>query len=137
VGRKRSFEQSPEWGKGNLHIDHQNHRFIMSHTQPKSSFVIRYLGPLVPLGFAVLGAWILFSGSYTYRPVRYSSTVVTLLPPDSWLAAVFFFSLASLLIAFGLQGRAERITFGIGLVGCIAAIAAVGFRQITGLAVVE
>jgi hypothetical protein len=106
----------------------------MSQTQPKPSFVVRYLGPLMPLGFAVFGAWILFSGSYTYRPVRHSSAVVTLLPPDSWLAAIFFFSLASLLVAFGLQGRVERITFCIGLIGCVAAISVVGFRQIAGLA---
>lgn len=88
----------------------------------------------MPLGLALFGAWILFSGSYDYRAGR-SSTVTTLLPPDSWLAAVFFFSLAILLVAFGLQRRAQCITFWIGLVGCVVAIAVVGFRQIVGLAV--
>jgi hypothetical protein len=107
----------------------------MSDTQPKSSFVIRYLGPLVPMGFAAFGSWILFSGSYSFRPGR-SNQVVTLLPPDSWLAAVFFLSLAALLVAFGLQGRAERSVFWIGLIGCLVAIAAVGFRQIAGFAVI-
>lgn len=131
--RKPTFRNSPVRGIGKPLIDHQNRVDTMPQTQPKPSFVIRYLGPLVPLGFALFGAWILFSGSYVYRGGR-SSTVTTLLPPDSWLAAVFFFSLAILLVAFGLQRRAQCIAFWIGLVGCVVAIAVVGFRQIAGLA---
>ena len=76
----------------------------------KKSFVIRYLGPLVPLGLAACGVWVLLSGTYTYRPGRTGSTV-TLLPPDSYLAGLFFISLGVLITAFGVSGRKERWFF--------------------------
>ena len=105
----------------------------MSQIQNKPSFITRYLGPLLPLSFSLFGLWILVTGSYTYRPGR-TNKFLTLHPPDSWFAALFFFSLGILFVAFGLEGRAQRATFWIGLAGCLVAIAVVGFRQITGLA---
>ena len=99
----------------------------------RTGWVGRYLGPLVPLGFAAFGLWILVSGSYTFRPGR-SDTTLTLLPPDSQFAALFFISLAVLLSAFGAKGRMERWLFRTGLGGCLLAIAFVGVRQILRVA---
>jgi hypothetical protein len=98
-----------------------------------SSFVGRYLGPLVPLALAAFGIWILISGHYSFRPGR-STTTVTLLPPDSQFAALFFLSLAVLLAAFGAKGQMERWLFWVGLVGSVTAIVTVGARQIIGAA---
>jgi hypothetical protein len=103
-------------------------------SSPKPSFVIRYLGPLVPLGFAAFGIWILISGSYIYRPGRTTSTV-TLLPPDAQISGVFFLSIAALISALGVSGRNKRWLFWIGLVGSIGTLAIEGARQIAGIAV--
>ena len=106
----------------------------MSKSQTSPSFISRFLGPLLPLSFALYGIWILVTGSYSYRPGR-STRSITLLPPDSWFAAWFFFSLSVLLVAFGLEGRSQRVTFWTGLASCLIAIAVVGSRQILGLTV--
>ncbi|MCR6477243.1 hypothetical protein NU688_13870 [Variovorax sp. ZS18.2.2] len=103
-------------------------------SEGKKSFVIRYLGPLVPLGFAAVGVWILLSGAYTYRPGRTSSTV-TLLPPDSHLAGLFFISLGVLIAAFGVSGRRERWFFWGGLSGALLSLVVEGTRQILRMAV--
>ena len=100
----------------------------------KKSFVIRYLGPLVPLGFAACGVWVLLSGTYTYRPGRTGSTV-TLLPPDSYLAGLFFISLGVLITAFGVSGRKERWFFWGGLSGALLSLIVEGARQILRMAV--
>lgn len=100
----------------------------------KESFVIRYLGPLLPLGFAAFGVWILVSGAYVFRSGR-SSQIYTLLPPDSYLAALFFISLGVFIAAFGASGRVERWLFWCGLVGSVAACVIGGGRQLLGVAV--
>ncbi|HEY3049792.1 MAG TPA: hypothetical protein VGJ72_20290 [Polaromonas sp.] len=100
----------------------------------KNSFVLHYLGPLVPLGFAVFGVWILISGRYAYRPGR-SAQVLVLLPPDSQFAALFFISLACVIAAFGFSGLKERWLFWGGLAGCVGALLIEGVRQLLGLAV--
>jgi cell division protein FtsW (lipid II flippase) len=100
----------------------------------KQSFITRYLGPTIPWVLALFGLWILYSGSYAFRPTRSLSREV-LLPPDSWGAAIFFIFLGLVLAAFDLKGRSERYAFWIGLVGCIGAVVFVGYRQITGTAV--
>ncbi|WP_395318271.1 hypothetical protein [Variovorax sp. UC74_104] len=102
----------------------------------KPSFVIRYLGPLLPIGSALFGIWILFSGSYTYRPGRGSQTI-TLLPPDSQLMGLFFLSLAVLVSALGASGRRERWLFWGGLTGAVVFLVAEGLRQLLKLAVYD
>lgn len=89
---------------------------------------------MIPLVLVLFGAWIFYSGSYAFRPTRSVSRVV-LLPPDSWGAAVFFIFLGVLLTAFELKGRSERYAFWAGLFGCLGAATFVGYRQITGMAV--
>ena len=100
----------------------------------KPSFVVRYLGPLVPVGFAVFGIWILISGNYVYRPGR-TTTTLTLLPPDAQIAGIFFLSLASLIAALGVSGRKGRWLFWVGIVGSLATLIAEAARQLLGLAV--
>ncbi|SEK66897.1 hypothetical protein SAMN05518845_102329 [Variovorax sp. YR750] len=97
---------------------------------------MRYLAPLLPLGSALFGIWVLLSGSYTYRPGRNSQTV-TLLPPDSQLMGLFFLSLAVLISAFGVSGRRKRWLFRGGLAGALLSLTAEGFRQLAGLAVYD
>lgn len=100
----------------------------------KPSFISRYLGPLLPLGFAGVGVWILMSGRYVYRPGR-SGGVLVLLPPDSLFAALFFISLSCVIAAFGFSGLKERWLFWGGLAGCVCALLIEGTRQLLGLAV--
>jgi hypothetical protein len=100
----------------------------------KSSFISRYLGPLLPLSFAAVGVWILVSGRYVYRPGR-SGGVLVLHPPDSLFAALFFISLSCVIAAFGFSGPKERWLFWGGLSGCVCALLVEGTRQLWGLAV--
>jgi hypothetical protein len=100
----------------------------------KPSIVSRYLGTLLTLSFAGVGIWILISGRYVYRPGR-SGGILVLLPPDSYFAALFFFSLSCVIAAFGFSGLKERYLFWVGLAGCIAALLIEGTRQLLRLAV--
>jgi len=88
----------------------------------------------LPLGLAAVGVWILVSGRYVYRPGR-SAKVLTLLPPDSLFAALFFISLSCVIAAFGFSGSKERWLFWGGLTGCLCALLIEGTRQFWGLTV--
>jgi len=99
------------------------------------SFVGRFLGPLVPIGFAAFGFWLFFSGRYVYRPTRGSSQQVILLAPDAYLAGVFFISLAVLVTAIGTSGKKSWWFFAIGLAGAVLSFSVVAWRQISGVAV--
>lgn len=99
----------------------------------EKSLVIRYLGPLVPLGFGGFGLWLLATGCYVYRPGR-SNTEVVLLPPDAYIAGGFFICLAALITSLGVSGRFERWLFWLGAVGSALCFAAEAGRQLLGVA---
>jgi hypothetical protein len=99
------------------------------------SFVVRFLGPLVPIGFASFGLWLFFSGRYVYRPSRGSSRQVVLMGPDAYLAGVFFISLAVLVTAIGTSGKKSWWLFAIGLVGAVLSFSVSAWRQISGIAI--
>jgi len=106
----------------------------MKPAASRGKFVIRYLGPLIPLGLAANGIWILLSGYYTYRPGKGNWTL-TLLPPDSHLAGLFFIFLGVLVASLGVSGRKERWLFWSGLAGALLSLIIEGLRQILRLAV--
>jgi hypothetical protein len=103
-------------------------------SEGKRSFVVRYLGPLLPLSLAACGLWVLFAGQYTYRPGRGSWTV-TLLALDAQLMGLFMIFLAVLATAFGVSGRKEWWCFRIGLGGAVLCLVVEGARQLMRLAV--
>jgi hypothetical protein len=103
-------------------------------SEGKRSFVVRYLGPLLPLSLAAYGIWVLFSGEYTYRPGRASGTV-TLLAPDAQLMGLFQVFLAVLVTAFGVSGRKEWWCFRVGLAGAVLCLVIEGARQLMRIAV--
>lgn len=105
----------------------------MSSTVQKNSFVVRFLGPLIPIGLASFGVWLLISGRYAFRPGR-SHTVLVLLAPDAYLIGIFFLFLAALLVAFGVTGRKEKWFFWVGTIGSAVTIAIESARQLLGLA---
>lgn len=102
---------------------------------PKRTFVARFVGPLVPLGFASFGIWLLVSGRYVYRSTRGSSNELVLLPPDAYIAGAFFIFLAVLITAIGTSGRKSRWLFIVGCVGAVMSFAIEAWRQLSGLAV--
>ncbi len=106
-----------------------------SSPAPKRTFVARFLGPLVPAGFAVFGGWLLISGRYAYRPSRGNSSEVVLLPPDTYIAGAFFIFLALLIAAIGTSGRKNRWLFVVGCVGAALSFAVEAWRQLSGVAV--
>ena len=106
-----------------------------AHPPDKRSFVVRFLGPLVPIGFASFGFWLFFSGRYVYRPTRGSSQQVVLLAPDAYLAGIFFISLAVLVTAIGTSGKKSWWFFAIGLAGAVLSFSVSAWRQISGIAI--
>jgi len=100
---------------------------------PEHSLIVRFLGPLVPLGFAAFGIWLLISGRYVYRPGR-STTELVLLAPDAYIAGAFFLFLAALIAALGVSGKKGRWLFWVGSVGSIASFVVEAGRQIAGVA---
>ncbi len=109
----------------------------MNTTPPhdERSFFGRFLGPLLPIAFALFGFWLFFSGRYVYRPTRGSSHEVILLAPDAYWAGVFFISLAVLVAAIGASGKKSWWCFAIGLAGAVLSFAVVAWRQVSGVAV--
>jgi len=104
-------------------------------TTPNSrSLVVKFLGPLVPLGSAGFGVWLLFSGRYVYRPGR-SNAVLVLLPPDVYIAGAFFIFLGLLVAAIGMSGKRSWWLFYVGLTGSLLGFSVEAWRQIAGLAV--
>ncbi|SEJ43790.1 hypothetical protein SAMN05444746_10238 [Variovorax sp. OK212] len=103
-------------------------------TRRESGWITRYIAPLLPVGLAAYGLWILLTGRATYRPGRGSSTV-TLLAPDACLAGLFFVFLALLVTALGTSGRMEKWLFRVGLCGSLCCLVVEGARQLMGLAV--
>lgn len=98
------------------------------------SLVVRFLGPLVPLGFAAFGIWLLISGRYVYRPGRGNAELV-LLSPDAYIAGAFFIFLALLVAAIGMSGKKSWWLFSTGLAGSLICFSVEAWRQIAGLAV--
>lgn len=105
----------------------------MSSPSPEKSFVIRYLGPLIPLGFGSFGLWLLVTGRYVFRPGR-STTELVLLSPDSYIAGGFFICLALLIATLGVSGKAERWLFWPGAVGAVLFFFIEAGRQLLGVA---
>jgi hypothetical protein len=105
----------------------------MSSRPPEKSIVIRYLGPLIPVGFGCFGLWLLVTGRYVFRPGR-STTELVLLPPDSYIAGGFFICLAVLIAALGVSGKAERWLFWFGAGGAALLFAVEAGRQFLGVA---
>lgn len=99
------------------------------------SFVVRFVGPLVPIGFASFGFWLFFSGRYVYRSTRGSTQQVILLGPDAYFAGVFFISLAVLVAAIGISGKKSWWFFAIGLAGAVLSFSVAAWRQISGIAI--
>jgi hypothetical protein len=112
-----------------------SHRMNTPPSAGERSFVVRFLGPLVPIGFVSFGFWLLFSGRYVYRPTRGSSQEVVLLAPDAYLAGIFFISLAVLTTAIGTSGKKSWWFFAIGLAGAILSFSVTAWRQISGTAI--
>lgn len=106
----------------------------MSSSVQKKSIVERFLGPLIPIGLASFGVWLLVSGRYVFRPGRSNGELV-LLAPDAHLIGVFFLFLAALLVAFGVGGRKEKWFFWVGALGSTVTIVIESTRQLLGLAV--
>lgn len=96
--------------------------------------VARFLGPLVPLGLATFGIWLLISGRYVYRPGR-SNAELVLLAPDVYIAGAFFIFLALLVAAIGVSGKKSWGLFFTGLAGSLISFSVEAWRQIAGLAV--
>ncbi|MFN4352159.1 MAG: hypothetical protein ACK4F6_15255 [Hylemonella sp.] len=108
---------------------------MTSSLSPKWTFVTRFLGPLVPAGFAGFGLWLLITGRYAYRLGRGSQNEVVLLPPDAYIAGAFFIFLAVLVAAIGMSGRRSWWFFLVGCVGAILSFAFEAWRQLSGVAV--
>jgi hypothetical protein len=106
---------------------------FMLPTARESSLIARFFWPLIPIGVACFGVWILISGRYIYRPGR-SHTVFELIAPDAYLIGVFYLFLAALLSAFGVTGRKEKWFFWVGVIGSATTIAIESARQLLGLA---
>lgn len=102
---------------------------------PKRTFVARFLGPLVPVGVAVYGTWLLISGQYVYRSSRGSSNEIVLLPPDAYIAGSFFIFLAVLISAIGASGKKSWWLFVVGCAGAVLSFALEAWRQLAGIAV--
>jgi hypothetical protein len=68
----------PEAVVENFSRKQPQHLKIQDMFQPeiKKSFVIKYLGPMIPLGFAGFGIWLLITGQYVFRPGRNPTEVV-------------------------------------------------------------
>lgn len=105
----------------------------MSSPSPEKSFVIRYLGPLIPMGFCSFGFWLLATGRYVFRPSR-STTELVLLSPDSYIAGGFFICLAVLITALGVSGNAKRLLFWSGAAGAVLFFSVEAGRQLLGVA---
>jgi hypothetical protein len=112
----------------------KNHYKNMSQSEMQKSLVIRYLGPLIPLGFGGFGIWLLITGRYAFRPGR-STTEVVLVAPDAFIAGGFFISLAILISALGFSGKCGRVLFWVGSIGSVFCIVFEAIRQIFGMAV--
>lgn len=108
-------------------------RIDTAGTRSTTSRIVRTLGALVPPGLAAHGLWILFTGSASYRPGRGDRTR-TLLPPDAWLAGLFFVFLAMLVASLGMSGRKEAWLFRVGLGGSLFCLVTEGARQLLGIA---
>lgn len=116
---------------GDLHVSH--HKIMSSIEQPNSP-IVRYLGPLLPLGFGGFGVWLLVSGRYVFRPGRSNSEIV-LLAPDAYIAGGFFIFLAALITALGVSGQFGRWLFWVGSIGSAIFLAIEAGRQVLGVAV--
>lgn len=105
----------------------------LSADSERPSFVIRILGPLLPLGLVVYATAIAIDGQYVYRGSRRSPGYLVLSAPDSYFAAGFFFSLALLITALGVSGVWERRLFRAGLAGALLTMAIAGARLALGI----
>lgn len=93
----------------------------------------RSLLALVPLGYAAYAAWIFASGTHTYRLGR-SAKVITLAPPDTYVAGYFFVCLAVVMAGYVIGGSLQRRLTWTGLMGAAVALVVLWGRQLFDLA---